>query len=54
MEFSDKELKIIFTVLEISIQSVEMKKKHKSKNDILALRQMQSVSEKIKKYMEVK
>lgn len=53
MEFTDEELKIIYSVLEVSIKAVECKK-HKNKNDILSLNHMKKVSEKINNYMEVK
>lgn len=53
MEFTDEEIKIIYSVLEICIQSVSWKK-HKSKNDILALHKMEKISEKINNYMEGK
>ena len=53
MEFTDEEVKIIYSVLEVSIKAVEFKK-HKNKNDILALNHMKKVSEKINNYMEVK
>lgn len=53
MNFTDEELKIIYSVFEISISAVEMKKGHKSKNDIIALDHMNKISEKIYNYMEV-
>ena len=53
MEFTDEEIKIIYSVLEVSIQAVSWKK-NKSKNDIIALHKMEKVSEKINNYMEVK
>lgn len=51
MEFTDEEIKIIYSVLEISIQAVSWKK-NKSKNDIIALHKMEKVSEKINNFME--
>lgn len=54
MEFNEEEVKLIYTVFGISITSVEMKKGHKSKNDIIALEHMKKITNKIDKYMEVK
>ena len=54
MEFTEEDLRIIYTVLEININAVEFKKGHKSKNDILAVNSMKKVVEKIDKYLEDK
>lgn len=52
MEFSEEELKVIYTVFNISIQAVEMQKGHKSKNDIIALNHMNKIVEKIDNYIK--
>ena len=54
MEFNEEEVKLIYTVFETTIALLEMKKGHKSKNDIIALEQMKKITNKIDKYMEVK
>lgn len=54
MNFTDEEIKIIYSVFKISITAVEMKKRHKNKNDIIALEHMNKIVKKINNYMEGK
>ena len=54
MNFTDDEIETIYTIFKISINALEMKKKHKSKNDILAIEHLRKVNKKIDKYMEGK
>lgn len=54
MQFTNEELTVIFSMLQVCQSSIEMKKHNKTKNDILVLEKLKLISEKIKKYMEVK
>ena len=51
MELNEKELKIIYSLLTICIEAVD-NKKHKLKNDIIALNQMNSLCEKLEDYFK--
>lgn len=46
MELNKKDLKIVYSLLLVCIDSVDMKK-HKEKNDIIALHQMRDLCERI-------
>ena len=53
MEFTDKELLSIYSVLDMYIILLT-KKKSKKKNDIIVLNHMKSINKKISNYMEEK
>lgn len=53
MEFSKEECKVIYETFNVCINAINLKKHHKSKNDILVLNQLQEINEKINKYLEV-
>lgn len=53
MEFTEKELISIYSVLGMYIKLLN-KKKNKTKNDILVLNKLKNINEKINKYMEEK
>jgi len=51
MEFSKEELTIIFSMLEVCITSLQMKKRKNAK-DAIAIRELKALRDKINKYME--
>lgn len=53
MEFSKEECKVIYETLEVCINAINLKKHHKSKNDILVLNSLQEINKKISENMEV-
>jgi len=53
VEFNKKELVVICAMLELCINSLQLKK-NKNAKDAIALRELKAIEDKIDKYMEVK
>lgn len=52
MIFTNTELKVIYALFNTFIFSLENKKGHKNKNEIITLEQMKKINKKINDYME--
>ncbi len=54
MDFTDIELKVIYALFNTFIFTLENKKGHRNKDEIITLEQMKKINKKINNYMEGK
>ena len=52
MEFTKKEVTVIYAMINVCIQSLQFNKKHKSKNDILVQKELEDIKRKIDLFLE--